>query len=251
MSLQQRYKTEKAKWDDIAEKHLEGLGVLDPGQDFHKYSLDEIKLTGASAFLGDLHRKRVLEIGCGTGLISVLLAKSGAHVTSFDLSPLSVQATKRRAEINDVNIDPLVSAGEHLPFANESFEIVFGKSILHHLDPHVGGLEIARVMSKGGKAVFVEPMGMNPVLTFVRQHLPYQHKNPVGVDQPLTYRDMDTWTQNFSSRNYREVQLLSMIERGFGWHRQFKALRKLDDILLKYIPFLRRFCRYVVITAIK
>ena len=251
MSLQQRYKTEKAKWDDIAGKHLEGLRVIEPGVDFHKYAQDEIKLTGASEFLGDLKGKRVLEIGCGTGLISVLLAKSDAHVTSFDLSPLSVQATQRRAEINDVKIHPLVSAGEHLPFANESFEIVFGKSILHHLDPQVGQAEISRVMRNGGKAVFVEPMGMNPILTFVRQKVPYLHKNPVGVDRPLTYQDMDIWTQNFRSRNYREVQLLSMIERGFGWHRQFKLLRRLDALLLKYVPFLRRFCRYVIITAVK
>lgn len=242
---------EKSKWDHIAGKHLRDLRVIEPGLDFHKYSLNEIKLTGASAFLGDLCGKRVLEIGCGTGLMSALLAKSGADVTSFDLSPLSVEATKQRAEINDVCINPLVSAGEHLPFADESFEIIFGKSILHHLDPRVGASEISRVLRKGGKAVFVEPMGMNPVLTFVRQHVPYLHKNPVGVDQPLTYRDMDMWTQDFRSRNYKEVQLLSMIERGFGWHRQFKFLRNLDDILLKYIPFLRRFCRYVIISATK
>jgi hypothetical protein len=62
---------------------------------------------------------------------------------------------------------------------------------------------------------------------------------------------MDMWTRNFQYRKYREVQLLSMVERGFGWHRQFKLLRRLDDFLLKSIPFLRRFCRYVIITAIK
>ena len=251
MSLEHRYRTEKAKWDDIAGKHLEGLQVLEPGMDFHRYCQDEIKLKGVSQFLGNLAGKPVLEIGCGTGLVSVLLAKSGAHVTCFDLSPLSVQASARRAEINAVQVAPLVSAGEHLPFADEQFEIVFGKSILHHLDPQLGNSEVARVLRRGGKAVFVEPMGMNPVLTFVRQHVPYLHKNPVGVDRPLTYRDMDAWTQHFGSRDYREVQLLSMVERGFGWHRQFKSLRKLDDILLKYIPFLRRFCRYVVITAVK
>jgi ubiquinone/menaquinone biosynthesis C-methylase UbiE len=204
-----------------------------------------------SKFLGDLNGKRLLEIGSGTGLISVLLAKSGAHVTSFDLSPMSVRTTKQRAEINDVNIDPLVSAGEHLPFADESFEIIFGKSILHHLDPQVGKLDISRVLRKGGKAVFVEPMGMNPVLTFARKYVPYRHKNPVGVDRPLTYQDMDTWTEDFHDRNYRETQLLSMIERGFGWERKFNVLRKLDDILLQHVHFLRRFCRYVVISATK
>lgn len=250
-SMQDRYKTEKTKWDDIAKRHFEDVEILGPGEDFHKYATSKIELTGVSEFLGDLHKKRVLEIGCGVGFVATLLAKSGAHVTVFDLSPVSVRVAKRRAEINNVKIDPLVSAGENLPFSDESFEIIFGKSILHHLDPGIARQDVYRILCKGGKAVFVEPMGMNPVLTFVRKHVPYRYKNAVGVDRALTYDDMDAWTRNFQYRQYREVQLLSMVERGFGWGRKFPALRKMDEYLLKHFTFLRRFCRYAVICAMK
>ncbi len=251
MSLQERYETEKAKWDDIAEKQFEKLRILGPSEDFHHHAMREILLTGVSEFLGDLRGKRVLEMGCGAGLMSTLLAKSGAHLTSFDLSSLSVRLTKQRAKINKVDIDTLISAGEYLPFADESFDIVFGKSILHHLDIPTGKGEVYRVLRKGNRAVFMEPMGMNPALTFMRQYMPYRHKGEVGVDQPLTYKDMDAWTHNFQFREYKEVQFLSMIERAFGWGRRFPVLRKLDEYLLKNIPMLRRFCRYVVIFAIK
>ncbi len=218
MSLQDRYQSEKAKWDDLAKRQLARLRILGLDEDFHKYAASEVELTGVSEFLGDLHGKRILEIGCGGGLIAALLAKSGAQVTAFDLSPASVKVAKKRSTINNTGVDFLVSAGEYLPFADESFEIVFGKSILHHLDLETGKHDLYRILRKGGKAVFT---------------------------------DLDTWTQNIQYRKYREVQLMSMIERGFGWDKQFPFLRKLDEYLLKYFPILRRFCRYVVIFSIK
>src|SRR6266498_5134834 len=251
MSLQDRYQSEKAKWDDLAKRQLARLRILGLDEDFHKYAASEVELTGASEFLGDLHGKRILEIGCGGGLIAALLAKSGAQVTAFDLSPASVQVAKKRSTINNTGVDFLVSAGEYLPFADESFEIEFGKSILHHLDIETGKHDLYRILRKGGKAVFTEPMGMNPILTFARKYVPYPHKHIGGVDRPLTYRDLDTWTQNIQYRKYREVQLMSMIERGFGWDKQFPFLRKLDEYLLNYFPILRRFCRYVVIFSVK
>lgn len=46
--------------------------------------------------LPSLSGKRVLEIGCGMGFHSELLARSGANLTSIDLSPTSVEATRNR-----------------------------------------------------------------------------------------------------------------------------------------------------------
>jgi ubiquinone/menaquinone biosynthesis C-methylase UbiE len=154
---------------------------------------------------------------------------------------------RQLATVNDTDIDFAVASGEQLPFANDSFDIIFGKSILHHLIINLGRHDIYRVLKSGGVAVFVEPLGMNPVLTFARKYIPYRHKHPVGVDQPLTYKDIQAWTREFRSVKFREVELLSMVERAFGWDTKFIILRKLDKFLLKYIPFLRRFCRYVVI----
>jgi SAM-dependent methyltransferase len=183
----------------------------------------------------------------------VLLAKSGAYVSTFDLSRKSVLTCRQRAEINDVyhNIRLSVAAGENLPYVNESFDIVFGKAILHHLDADLGWMEISRVLKPGGKAVFVEPMGMNPVLNFVRDHVPYPEKNPRGADRPLNYVDIRKWGRGFRQFWYREIQLFSMLERGFGFGRKLYFFRHADNFLLKYLPPLRRFCRYVVMYCIK
>jgi ubiquinone/menaquinone biosynthesis C-methylase UbiE len=247
MSLEERYKSEKSKWDEIARKNSEELEILEHGENFHRYARENSELPGISEFLGNLEGQHLLELGCGSGKMAVLLAKSGAKVTAFDLSPVSVVTARDMATANDTDIDFAVASGENLPFATDSFDVIFGKSILHHLIINLGRHDIYRVLKRGGMAVFVEPLGMNPVLTFARKYVPYHHKHPVGVDQPLTYEDIRAWTQEFRRVKFREVELLSMVERAFGWGTKFILLRKLDKFLLKYIPFLRRFCRYVVI----
>jgi SAM-dependent methyltransferase len=253
MPLEETYRVERVKWDALAERKLGSLRILPPDENFDSYTQRTSTMVGVREFLGDLYGRRVLEYGCGLGEISTLLAKSGAHVTTFDLSSKSVLTCRRRAGLNSVagKIQLAVAAGERLPYADESFDVIFGKAILHHLDAELGWTEISRVLKPGGKAVFVEPMGMNPVLNFVRDHVPYPHKNPRGADRPLTYVDIHRWGRGFRQFWYHEIQLLSMLERGFGFGRKFYIFRHADEFLLKNFPFLRRFCRYVVMYCIK
>lgn len=253
MPLEETYRVERVKWDALAEQKLSSLKILSPQENFHTYARRTSTMVGVDEFLGDLCDRHVLEYGCGLGEISTLLAKSGAQVTTFDLSAKSVLTCRHRAKLNDVdsNIQLAVAAGEALPYADESFDVIFGKAILHHLDAELGWIDISRVLKPGGKAVFVEPMGMNPILNFVRDHVPYPDKNPRGADRPLNYVDIHQWGKGFSQFAYREIQLLSMLERGFGFGRNFTLFREVDDFLLKHLPFLRRFCRYVVMYCVK
>jgi SAM-dependent methyltransferase len=253
MPLEETYQVERTKWDALAEQKVKSLRVLEPEEDFTTYAQRTSTMVEVHEFLGDLRGRDVLEYGCGLGEISTLLAKSGAKVTTFDLSSKSVNTCRQRARLNHVDkqIKLAVAAGENLPYADESFEVIFGKAILHHLDVNIGWREISRVLKPGGMAVFVEPMGMNPFLNFVRDHVPYPAKNPRGADVPLNYDDIHKWGRGFRQFSYREIQLFSMLERGFGFRRKIRLFRQADDFLLKHVPFLRRFCRYVVMYCIK
>jgi ubiquinone/menaquinone biosynthesis C-methylase UbiE len=247
------YQVEMAKWNAVAANKVPDLKPGNKNDNFQKYADRVSTMVGVNAFLGDLRGKSVLEYGCGLGAISLLLAQSGAKVTAFDLSAYSVHVADQRARINNVRdrIDLAVAPGEALPFADASFDVVFGKAILHHLDVNLGWYEVYRVLKPGGKAAFVEPMGMNPVLKFVRNHVPYPHKNPRGADRPLNYDEIHAWGQRYSQFTYREIQLFSMLERGLGFNRRLGFLRRLDDTLLERVPFLRRYCRYVVMCMVK
>lgn len=253
MALQDIYREERKKWDAVAVQCLTSLKELPPEENFHTHAQRASTMVGVSDFLGDLHGKLVLEYGCGLGESIVLLAKSGAYVTTFDLSPMSVEVSRQRAKLNhvDSNIRLSVAAGEFLPYADESFDVIFGRAILHHLNADMGWVDIYRVLKPGGRAVFVEPMGMNPLLNFVRDYVPYPDKNPRGADQPLTYEDIHKWGAGFDKFWYREIQLLSMLERGLGFGKRLRLLRQLDGFLLKQLPFLRRYCRYVIMSFVK
>jgi SAM-dependent methyltransferase len=254
MTLHEFYKKEISKWDSLAEQKTDEALLLRPNEDYQKYSERVSTMPGVYEFLGDdLNGNHVLEIGCGLGKVSALLAKSGACVTAFDLSENSIIRAKQCAKINSVeeHVTPVVSAGEALPFADEVFDILFGKAILHHLDVNFGAVQLHRVLKTGGKAAFVEPMGMNPLLNFVREYVPYPNKNPRGDDQPLNYEEIYAWGEGFREYNFREIQLFGMIERGLGFGKRVHVLRRLDNLLLDRFSFLRRYCRYVVMTMIK
>jgi ubiquinone/menaquinone biosynthesis C-methylase UbiE len=246
MDYQEKLQVESSKWDNVATKYAPTFRP--ETNDFHRHAEHTIWGPQVSAFLGDLEGKRVLEIGCGLGRHSVLLAKSGASVTSFDLSLKSVVAARERAAMNAVgdNVAVVVAAAEALPFADASFDIIFGRSILHHLEVFPTLSELHRVLRPKGKAAFVEPMGMNPVLNFAREHIPYRHKNPRGADRPLNYADIKAWCEGFREVRYFERSLLGMLERAFGFGHHFNILRMTDDFLLKKIPGLKRYCRTVI-----
>jgi SAM-dependent methyltransferase len=253
VSLQDTYRIEIAKWDAVAGAPRPDESLMLPDADFGAHAARVQTLTRVAAFLGDLRGRDVLECGCGLGMLSTLLARSGARVSAFDISPGSIDVARRRAALHGVadSIDFAVAAGESLPYADESFDVVLGKGVLHHLDVTLAAGELHRVLRPGGRAAFTEPLGTNPVLAFARDHLPYPHKNPRGADEPLTYDDIRAWGAPFREFDYQEIQLLSMMRRALGIGRPLPALVRADDRLLARFPWLGRFCRYVVLTMVK
>ena len=201
----QYYENEKAKWDSLVHSHYAQNTdklLLKPEEDFYSYLRSNSVASafpGTQNFLGDIRNKKLLEFGCGSGLTAALLAKSGADVMAFDISEKSVATTLLRAELNNLpNIQAEVAVGEKLPYADSSFDLAFGRAVLHHLDVDLAGPELLRVLKPGGKALFIEPLGMNPVLSFVRDHVPYPGKNPVGDVSPLNYVEIKKWGRGFS-----------------------------------------------------
>jgi SAM-dependent methyltransferase len=252
-AVHERYEIERAKWDAHAGTTIQSITPPAPGEDFATRAARDSLLPGVAEFLGDLHGKRVIEYGCGLGALTVLLARSGAEVTAFDLSEQSVEVARERARMTGVERDITfaIAPGEELPFEDASFDIAFGKAVLHHLDPVAGSRELARVLRPGGRAAFSEPLGTNPVVQFVRDHVPYPHKHERGADIPLRRSDIDAWMAPFSHAELRGVQLFSMVERGLGFHKKLPVLREFDRLLLKRWPGLWPLCRYGVLTLEK
>ena len=103
------------------------------------------------------HYARSLEIGAGTGYFTLNMLRAGmiGRATCADISPgmlsaLRSNARRLRLEVQTVRVD-----AECLPFAEDSFELVFGHAVLHHIpDLPRAFAEFERVLRPGGTVLF-------------------------------------------------------------------------------------------------
>jgi SAM-dependent methyltransferase len=198
--------------------------------------------------LGDVYGLSVLDLGCGHGMASIVLARRGACVTACDLSLDYLREAQARARANRTHIRWAVADGERLPFADASFDRIWGNAILHHLDMRRAGAELHRVLRPGGVAVFCEPWGENRWLRLARQHLAYAGKQRTPDEVPLGSRHLAQLRVFFPNLEVSGHQLLSMASRVLRGDRVVATLHCCDNALLQRWPNLQRYCRYVVLT---
>jgi ubiquinone/menaquinone biosynthesis C-methylase UbiE len=95
---------------------------------------------------------RVLEIGVGMGSDYLQWLKAGARATGIDISSKSVENARRRCELAGFAPDLEVADAEHLPFADECFDVVYSYGVMHHSPDTAGCLrEAFRVLKAGGQ----------------------------------------------------------------------------------------------------
>lgn len=102
---------------------------------------------------------KALEIGAGTGYFGLNLLQGGVigELTASDISPGMLDALTATAERIGIDgaVNTVVTEAERLPFDDESFDLVFGHAILHHI-PDLGQAmrEFHRVLKPGGTIAF-------------------------------------------------------------------------------------------------
>jgi SAM-dependent methyltransferase len=95
----------------------------------------------------------VLEIGVGMGADYLEWLKAGAKATGVDLSSISLERARRRCELAGFQSDLRVADAEHLPFPDDSFDIVYSYGVMHHSpDTPRCVAEAWRVLKPGGEA---------------------------------------------------------------------------------------------------
>jgi SAM-dependent methyltransferase len=122
---------------------------------------------------------------------------------------------------------------EALDFPDASFDRVTGSGILHHLDLDRAYAEIRRVLRPGGYAVFLEPLGHNPLINWYRRRTPHLRTED---EHPLMRRDLDVARATFPRVDARFFDLTTLAAVPLRRTRVFGAASKLtaalDRILL-------------------
>lgn len=95
---------------------------------------------------------KLIEVGCGMGTDLLQFARGGANVTAVDLTPRSIETSRRHLELYGQIGDFAISDCERLPFADESFDVAYSNGVLHHTPDTAGAVsEIHRVLKPGGE----------------------------------------------------------------------------------------------------
>jgi ubiquinone/menaquinone biosynthesis C-methylase UbiE len=210
---------------------------------------------------GNLEDKQVLDLGCGAGDLSLVLARAGARTTGIDISPAMVDVARRRVArfLPEANTHFLAAAAEELPLADNSIDIIVGRFILHHLDIPRAARECARILRPGGIALFVENSGRNPLLMFARNHLAGRFGIPrygTADERPLSNDDIATLAAQlpYLQLEYPVFDFFALLDRQIfrhRWRSMTQLMRALDRLIWNRIPAARAWSfRVLVISGV-
>lgn len=187
--------------------------------------------------------KEVLEFGCGLTTQAISLARQGAQVTGIDISDVAVEQARSRAEEHGVSERTHFARkdAEALDFDDDSFDLVCGSAILHHLDLPKAYAQISRVLRSGGAGVFIEPLGHNPAINLFRKRTPELRTSD---EHPLVEDDIDLARAYFGEVDTSYFHLAGLMAIPLRKRRAFpKVLNALDAAdrgLFKLLPPVRK-----------
>jgi 2-polyprenyl-3-methyl-5-hydroxy-6-metoxy-1,4-benzoquinol methylase len=131
--------------------------LAEPGSRRYFDQLDRIKVDDVERFAFDYwdfdacRGKRVLDVGCGPGWLTVQYARAGAHVTAVDLTPRAVELTKKHLEYRGLSATVQEGNAECLAFPDGEFDVVVSSGVLHHTPDTPRAIrECWRVLRPGG-----------------------------------------------------------------------------------------------------
>lgn len=111
---------------------------------------------------------RVLELGCGLGNYTALLAETGTEIVAIDLSEdLLARARQRLPQVTFL----CTPAEELAGIDDASIDCVVGNAVVHHTDILLTLRAVLRVLKPGGRMCFTEPNMLNPQI-FFQKHIP-------------------------------------------------------------------------------
>jgi len=143
-------------------------------------------------FAGVKSGQEVLDVACGTGVVAITAARTGARVRGLDLSPALLVDARRNAAIIETEIDFVEGDAEALPYPDASFDVVlsqFGHMFAPR--PEVALREMLRVLKPGGRIAFSTwppELAMGRLFDLVGSYLP----PPAGVPPSTAWGNVQT-----------------------------------------------------------
>ncbi len=187
--------------------------------------------------------KTYLEYGCGMAEGDRLerLSKKGAQCHGIDISDFAINELTKRAKAENLDISYKVMNAEEMTYKNANFDVIYGTGILHHLDLDKAYSSISKKLKPNGTAIFIEPLGHNPLINGFRNKTPDIRTED---EHPMLMRDFKDAQKYFGNIELEHYYLTTLgLPILFG-NNSPKFLvgffNGLDKIIFKVFPFMRK-----------
>lgn len=243
--MQGRLEKEKAFHNEAFSR-----GIRKPLDAFYEIFIDiRIYFQGRLGVVGQ--GKQVLECGCGINSYAKELSPLVTSLNGIDISDEAVRQSREQAETCQLlNCRFNIMNAENLEFDNDSFDLLFGVGIIHHLDLPVFYGEASRVLRKEGRILFMEPLGYNPFLNLYRWLTP-RLRTP--DEHPLLRKDIRLLADFFQNTDVKYYHVFTLLAVPFRKTRLFRPLLKMfgsaDQFCFRIIPGFKYLAWYTVIEA--
>ena len=237
---------EVAKFEAMAADWWDPTGKFKPLHLMNPCRLDYITTQIATEFDRDLKQPlpfaglRILDIGCGGGLLSEPMARLGATVIGADAAPRNIPVAQLHAEQSGLTIDYRHTTAEDLAAAGELFDVVLNMEVVEHvLDPQgyltacrallkPGGLMVCSTLNRNAKSFLMAiigaewvmrwlPKGTQDWAKFITPDELYDLIRKAGLD-PVDRKGMIfnpvTWSWSLSDRDLSVNYVTTSLRRG-------------------------------------
>jgi len=152
---------EVARFSRLADQWWDPQGPMAALHKFNPVRLAYIRDRTAAHFGRDPKRLdsvaglRILDIGCGGGILAEPLARLGASVTGADPSETNIAVARRHAERSGLAIDYRAAAAETLAETGDVFDVVLAMEVVEHVNDVARFVDLTAALAKPGGLVFV------------------------------------------------------------------------------------------------
>jgi 2-polyprenyl-6-hydroxyphenyl methylase/3-demethylubiquinone-9 3-methyltransferase len=194
--------------------------------------LERLRFPYFEKSLGPLGGRRVLDVGCGGGILSEDLARAGAKVVAVDPSKVTLDVARKHAATQDLAIDYRAGFAEDMAFDSE-FDLVFAVDVLEHVNDLGRTLDaVAKALKPGGGFGFLTHNQTLEAFTEIIWKWEYQGDSNKGGHDFHKFITPEDLTRKLAERGLRVAHI-----QGIAW-TELPSL--VDEPTVSYMGYARK-----------
>ena len=230
-------KEEIQKFSNLADEWWDVKGKFKPLHMFNPIRIEYILEKLKNHFQLDVNKEnylsklKILDIGCGGGLISEPLARLGGDITGIDASEKNIKVASLHAKKNNLNISYLNKSPEEMS-DKDKFDVILNLEIVEHVEDVNLYLESCSNLLKENGIMFTATINRT-LLSYLKAIIGAEYILrwlPIGTHDWNKFLKPEELEQKMSGKNFKTIEI-----KGLSYNPIFNKWKKTDDLSVNYI----------------